>query len=439
MALPAPDSCYASNGPCGYSTRRAGPGQRRCVISTQQEAPRFGANYTPSEHWWHTWLDFDTDSIRRDFAGLAELGLDHVRVFCVWPVFQPNRGTIRPRAIAQLVEMVHIARECGLDISVDALQGHLSSFDFYPSWTQTWHQANIFTDPDVIHAQAVLLTNLAETLRDEPNFLGITLGNEPNNLVPHNPCGPSEVDAWLDRLLRACQETDPAHPHCHSAYDAVWYVDGHPFTPRASATKGAMTVVHPWVFTNNCARRYGPLSVEATHLAEYAVELSKAYADDANRMVWVQEVGAPDGHIPVYDAPEFAVHTLSNVVDARNVWGVTWWCSHDVSRRFLDYPELEYGLGLLRSDRSRKPLAKAFAETISHLRAIPPRPEPRKVALVLEGGRGPSGPGGAFFEAWMRLTAAGARPAVVLGERTNDAEHLANRGITELLRPHETL
>ena len=31
---------------------------------------RFGANYTPSQHWWHVWLDFDTpgvvDGIRRD-------------------------------------------------------------------------------------------------------------------------------------------------------------------------------------------------------------------------------------------------------------------------------------------------------------------------------------------------------------------------------------
>ena len=74
---------------------------------------RFGANYTPSRHWWHIWLDFDTpgttDGICRDLDAIAALGLDHVRVFASWPVFQPNRGVVRPRAVAQLVELLRLA------------------------------------------------------------------------------------------------------------------------------------------------------------------------------------------------------------------------------------------------------------------------------------------------------------------------------------------
>ena len=35
---------------------------------------RFGANYTPSRHWWHIWLDFDTpgttDGIRRKVSDI---------------------------------------------------------------------------------------------------------------------------------------------------------------------------------------------------------------------------------------------------------------------------------------------------------------------------------------------------------------------------------
>ncbi|SHG44187.1 glycoside hydrolase 5 family protein [Streptoalloteichus hindustanus] len=397
--------------------------------------PRFGANYTPSEHWWHTWLDFDPDSVRRDLEGVAALGLDHVRVFCVWPVFQPNRGVVRPRALAQLVELARVAAGCGLDVAVDGLQGHLSSFDFHPSWTQTWHHRDFFTDRAVVEAQAALLRAVAGALRDEPNFLGLTLGNEPNNLVPHHPCGPTQVEAWLDRLLAACADADPDHPHCHCAHDAAWYDDGHPFTPRACATKGAMTVVHPWVFSHDCARRYGALSFEATHLAEYAVELSQAYAADPARMVWVQELGAPAPHIPAALAPEFARRALSAVVTCPRVWGVTWWCSHDIDRRFLDYPELEYGLGLFRSDRSRKPLAEAVATTVAGLRRDPPARRRRPVALVLSGGRAPSAPGGDFFESWMRLAAEGAPAAVVLDERADDYAHLTARGITQLIRP----
>ena len=42
---------------------------------------KIGANYTPSQGWFHSWLDLDIDATRRDFEGIAQLGLDHVRLF----------------------------------------------------------------------------------------------------------------------------------------------------------------------------------------------------------------------------------------------------------------------------------------------------------------------------------------------------------------------
>ena len=382
---------------------------------------RFGANYTPSRHWWHVWLDFDTpgttDGIRRDLDAIAGLGLDHIRVFASWPVFQPNRGVVRPRALAQLVELVRLAAAAGLDVSVDALQGHLSSFDFYPSWTLTWHRRNVFTDPAVVDAQALLVRALATALRDEPNYLGLNLGNEPNNLVEHNPVTAAEVDAWLDRLLAEAVAADPSHPATHCAYDAAWYTEDHPFTPGASATKGALTCVHPCVFSEDCARRYGPRSVQVEHLAEYLVELARAYAIGPDRPIWVQELGAPAPHIPAADAPRFAERALGNLVTCAGLWGVTWWCSHDLDAGLLDYPELEYTLGLLRTDNSVKPVGSAVSGFLTS--PVPAAPE-RTTVLVLDAdgsgrGRAAAAPGGPFFEAWMDRAGAGERPAIVLG------------------------
>lgn len=70
---------------------------------------------------------------------------------------------------------------------MDGLQGHLSSFDFLPAWTQTWHRRNLFTDPDVVAAQAAYLRTLAAALADRPHFIGMTLGNEINQFSgdPH--------------------------------------------------------------------------------------------------------------------------------------------------------------------------------------------------------------------------------------------------------------
>lgn len=401
-------------------------------------APRFGVNYTPRRGWFHSWYDFDPARAREDLDQIAGLGLDHVRIFPLWPLLQPNRTLIRASAVDQVAQLVDVAAQAGLDVMVDGVQGHLSSFDFYPEWTRSWHHRNVFTDPDAIEAQATLLRTLGSALAGRPNLLGLQLGNELNNLVEHNPVTVADIDHYLDTLLTAGRAgLGAAGLVTHSAYDAAWYGDDHPFTPEASARKGDLTTVHPWVFSADCARRYGPRSPQVQHLAEYGVELATAYAVDPARPVWVQETGAPEPHIPASDAPGFARATVLNAAGCANLYGVTWWCSHDVDRSLADFPELEYTLGLFDSTGRPKPIAEALAETVAELRDDPRPAEPRTTGLVLDctpGNRSISGPGGAYFEAWMRLRAEGARPAVVLAERAEDEAYLAARGIKEIVQ-----
>ncbi|MFI7018553.1 glycosyl hydrolase [Streptomyces sp. NPDC050164] len=399
---------------------------------------RFGVNYTPRRGWFHSWHDFDPKHAREDLDQIAALGLDHVRVFHLWPLLQPNRTLIRTSAVDQLAHLVDLAAEAGLDVLVDGVQGHLSSFDFYPEWTRSWHHRNVFTDPEAVAAQAELMRTLGRALAGRPNLIGLQLGNELNNLVEHNPVTPDEVDHYLDTLLAAAREHLPrGRIATHSAYDAAWYGDDHPFTPEASARKGDVTTVHPWVFSGDCARRYGPRSPQVLHLAEYGTELAKAYAEDPARPVWVQETGAPEPHVPKADAPEFARATVRNAAGCEGLWGVTWWCSHDVDRSLADYPELEYTLGLFDARGNAKPIATALAETVAEVRAGHHPARPRDTALVLDctpSTRSVSGPQGAYFEAWMALRAEGVRPAVVLAARADDAAHLAARGIKEVVR-----
>lgn len=408
--------------------------------------PRFGANYTPSQGWFHHWLDFDLDAVRADLDSIAGLGLDHIRVFPLWPLFQPNRTLIRPRAVEQLVQLADAAAERGLDVNVDGLQGHLSSFDFLPAWTQTWHRRNIFTDPDVVSGQAEYLRTLAAALADRPNFIGMTIGNEINQFSggPHpdpDRISPAQAGSWLARLLDACEAGAPGRLHLHAEYDAAWYRDDHPFTPAHAARLGAMTAVHSWVF-NGTAQRHGPTGTATEHHAAYMIELSKAWASSPDRPVWLQEVGAPAPLVPAADAAAFTEATVANALDCPDVWGVTWWCSHDVSRSLADFPELEYSLGLLTNDREVKPAGRAIARIVEEWREGKKPPEPRTLALVVDAGddetaprRSVCAPGGSVFEAFARLTAQGARPTTVLASRSDDRDHLAARGITEVVTP----
>ena len=406
-------------------------------------AVRFGVNYTPSEGWFHHWLDFDLDSVRADLDSIAALGLDHIRVFPLWPYFQPNRTLIRERAVADLVRLVDAAAERGLDVNVDGLQGHLSSFDFLPAWTRTWHRRNLFTDPEVVEGQAAYLRTLAAALADRPNFLGMTLGNEVNQFSagPHpdpDRATSEQIDAWLTRMLAACEEGAPGRLHLHAEYDATWYQDDQPFTPGQAARHGAVTAVHSWVF-NGTAQRHGRTSVPTEHHAAYLVELSKAWADDPHRPVWLQEVGAPAPLVPPEHAAAFTEATVTHALDCPDLWGITWWCSHDVSRSLADFPELEYGLGLLTNDRKPKDAARALERAA---RSGPHTPEGRTTALVVPAAptaRSLCAPGGPVFDAYFRLVADGARPTTVLDTRAADRDHLGARGITEVVTSDQVL
>ncbi|WP_426170873.1 glycoside hydrolase 5 family protein [Microbacterium sp. DWRC1-3] len=413
---------------------------------TTSAAPlRFGANYTPRSQWMHAWMSLDLDEVRRDFAALADLGLDHLRIFPLWTVLQPNRTLIRDEAVDDVRAVVDVAAEFGLDASVDVIQGHLSSFDFVPSWLFTWHDKNMFTHPDALSGQAELVTRLGERLGGASNFLGFTLGNETNQFSAQThpspwPVNEAEAANWITTLLDAAHAAAPAQQHVHSEYDAAWYMDGHGFTPALASRLGDITTVHSWIF-NGTAQRYGGRSVASDRHAEYMIELARGFATDPAKPIWLQEVGAPSNCLTPAQTPDFLEATLRSVARTENLWGVTWWCSHDVSRSLADFPELEYTLGLVDQNGEAKPIGRRFAELIPELRERRPAPT-RPVGIVVEVdendtpvSRGAMSPGGTIFQAWVDACEAGADPAIVTSSDAARPEVLAARGITELIRP----
>lgn len=406
---------------------------------------RFGANYTPRHDWMHAWMSLDLDEVRRDFSALAALGLDHVRIFPLWNVLQPNRTLIRETAIDDVRLVVDVAAEFDLDVSVDAIQGHLSSFDFVPSWLFTWHDKNMFTHPDALSGQATLVTRLGERLRGAGNFLGFTLGNETNQFSAQNhpsawPVSETDAANWITTLLEAAHHSAPGLLHTHSEYDAAWYMDGHGFTPRLASRLGDATTVHSWIF-NGTAQKYGGRSAASDRHAEYLIELSRAFATDPDRAIWLQEVGAPSNCLTPEQTPDFLEATLRSAARTANLWGVTWWCSHDVNRQLADFPELEYTLGLVDQSGTAKPIARRFAELIPELRTRQVTPR-RSLGIVIEIdenetplSRGAMSPGGEIFQAWVDACTDGVNAAFITSKDAEDPVVLTARGITELIHP----
>lgn len=382
-----------------------------------------GVNYTPSTGWFHSWLDPDPDAIRRDLEAIAGLGLDHIRIFPLWPLLQPNRTLIRERAIDDVVAVCRLADEFDLQVSVDAINGHLSSFDFLPSWVVTWHRANLFTDAQVVAGEAVLVSALAARLREEPNVDGITLGNElpqfaastPGHSHPTpSPCTPEQADAWFDALMGAASQAWP-DGGCFSGFDDdLWFADEQPFTPRHAVTRGAATTVHSWVF-GQVGPRFGERHPALTLFPRYLLELARAWSPDPDRPLWLQEIGAPRTCVSDEDAPAFLAGTLDAVRDTPGLEAVTWWCSHDVSPDLADFPSLEYSLGLFTHDGVPKPEALQLAEMIPDLHAqVSTSPAAGALEFSADrttgAGRSVCSPAGELFAAWVDEALATGRP-----------------------------
>lgn len=384
-------------------------------------AVRFGVNHTPRQGWFHSWLDLDLDAVGEDLTALRDIGADHVRIFPLWTLLQPNRGLIRPRALDDVRAVVDVAAQVGLDVVVDALQGHLSSFDFVPSWLTSWHRRNMFTDPEVVVSTAQLVGELTGRLADAPNLLGVTIGNEVNQFSASNhpdpdPLSVTQAESWTRTLLEAAETRAPGRLHTVANYDAAWFLDDHAFTPQQSAELGAATVVHSWIF-DGTGQRYGGRSHEVAHRGEYYLELARAFSPVPDRPLWLQEVGAPRNVLAEEDVPWFVESTVANALDCPELWGVTWWCSHDVSPDLADFPPLEHTLGLFDTHGRLKPAGAAFRDAIAAA-AETPAPAPRGPAVDLAVGTGAlprrsaAAPGGSVFEAWMAASRAGERPTV---------------------------
>ncbi len=328
-----------------------------------------GVNYTPRAGWFHSWSDLDPSAVGEDLAQIADLGLDHVRIFPLWPLLQPNRTAISSAAVDDVLTMVDLAGQHGLDISVDLLQGHLSSYDFLPSWVSTWHRRNIFTDAEVVAAQHELARVLGGELAARPHVTGMTLGNEIGQFAvsyhpdPH-PVTDAEATAWTRELIATVDAALPGRRHHHSFDDCLWFKDDHPFTPADAVTLGASTSVHSWVFTGagqQLGAGHPGLGLFGRYLIEVAALWQRMLDVPADRRIWLQEVGAPTPWISGEDAASFADTSIRSALRHPAVEAVTWWCSHDVSRELADFPEVEYTLGLFDEHGALKPIGEAVS------------------------------------------------------------------------------
>ncbi|MDU1122795.1 MAG: glycosyl hydrolase, partial [Dermabacter sp.] len=122
------------------------------------------------------------------------------------------------------------------------------------------------------------------------------------------------------------------------------------------------------------------------------------------------------------NAADFLEGTVRAACGYRNLSGITWWCSHDVSRTLADFPDLEYSLGLIDSEGAVKPAGERLRDLIALEKAGELATTPTSTqSVIVEGlkadgsNRSLTNTGSDVFGEWMDFARRGEYRSLELG------------------------
>ena len=401
---------------------------------------RFGANYIPSKNWLFSWNDWDSSSVEEDLLVAKEIGVDHIRAHLLWHFFQLNPSVMSPVCMRNLEDFVRICEKVGMDFFVTLFTGFMSGYHFIPAWVKNLSgdfAKGIFYNEKIIIAEEYYIREISRVVSASPNFMGFDLGNELSFVaLLDGEATIQRCDDWHKRMLEVCENMSPDKFHNNGVEHFPWF---HKlgFSLETLTNTGNITPIHCYSRFTEALSRFGRMSEESVHLAPFMAEVAKAYSKDISRKYWVQEFGTADADYND-EMDEFIVKSIEAMYTTENLWGITWWCTNNVSDEYTAFDPLEYSLGLHDNNNNITASGKRFKTIVDAYKKGSYVPPKRTKAIVL-----------CSEEELLRYTPdiawdAGHRyaecirngiyPQIILPQYECDKEYLKSRGIEEIIK-----
>lgn len=357
-----------------------------------------GANYWASHAGTHMWTDWREDVVRADLDQLAAAGLGWLRVFPLWPAFQPierlqggggvpfevrfgeeslpdtpaGQDGVDVVMLVRLQTLCDLAQARGLRLIVGLVTGWMSGRLFVPP---ALVNRDVLTDPECIRWQIRLVRRIVTDLRDHPAIAAWDLGNECNCM---GKAEQHQAYVWTQSIagtIRGADATRPVVSGMHSlsadSFKGTWSI-------RDQAELTDILTTHPYpTFT--------PLvdldPVTSLRPSIHASCETRLYSDLGGKPCFAEETGTLG---PMNACDALAPHFLRTVL--WSLWandgrGMLWWCAYDqthLQHAPYDWTCVERELGLFRPDRAAKPLVAEFAalraaQRTAGVDTLPPR------------------------------------------------------------------
>ncbi len=360
-----------------------------------------GCNYWASHAGTAMWSDWRPEVVDGDFAKLAAHGLTYLRVFPLWPDFQPitqlRGGSGRPVEIRfgeeplpddavgqagvsavmleRFSEFCGLAEKHGLKLIVGLVTGWMSGRLFVPP---ALNGLDPITDATSLAWQAKFVRTLVRHARNETAIAAWDLGNECNCMG--NATTRDEAYVWTANISHAIRATDPTRPivsGMHSLTASVGGIGNTWFIEDQAELTDILTT-HPYPYWSRHTRADAVTSFRTTI---HATAETRFYTDIGGKPCFAEEIGSMGPMVAGDDASaDFARVNLFSLW-ANDCRAFLWWCAHDqteLTHAPYDWVGVELELGLLRNDGSAKPVLQEMAAFSEFLAGLPFKELPRR-------------------------------------------------------------
>ncbi|MBR6372380.1 MAG: hypothetical protein IKS20_04295 [Victivallales bacterium] len=362
-----------------------------------------GCNYWASHAGMYMWRDWREDVVERDFAKLSELGITMLRVFPLWPDFQPVtqlRGCfgdavgygdasgqplspgdlgLDSTMLERFMAMADCASRHGIKLVVALLTGWMSGRLFAPPVLEG---RNLISDAEALLWEGRFILGFVTALKGHPAIVAWEPGNECNCL---GKATVAESAHWLDFIAAKIHSVDATRPIWtgmhgpNSQSNQPWNLF------EQSAHYDALTT-HPYpCFTEFCGK--SPLNTPPAVFHSTAETLFYRGMPGNVKPAFVEEIGSLGPMVLSEERRCAYLRTALASAWVHDCLAFLWWCAFDQDRlpqAPYCWVAMERELGLLSADGIPKPAAMEIRRFKQRIAAELPCLPPRRVdALVI--------------------------------------------------------
>lgn len=366
-------------------------------------------SFTVGCNWWAShagtamWRDWRPEVVEADFARLAAVGVESVRLFPLWPDFQPlsllrgggghpreyrhgeqplpDRSGVDPVMLERLAFVCATAHRHGIGTIIGLVTGWMSGRFFAPA---ALAHLNPICDPESVIWQVRLVRAIVTRLRDAPGVAAWDLGNECNCMgSAPSTAAAGHWTATISDAIRAADPTRPVVSGMHSLLPEPARCGN--WTIQDQGEHCDVLTTHPYPhFTAHTAQD----RIDDPRTTHHATAETRMYADLGGRPACAEEIGSLGPMLGDESAAAAFVRVNLFSLWANDCRGLLWWCAFDQSHLVgapYDWTAIERELGMFRADHSPRPLLAGFAG-IHALRKLLPGgvlPPPRHDAVCI--------------------------------------------------------